>query len=48
MRIDSIQARHYQIPLLITLTDSMHGEIIHFTLVTVQVSTDCGEVTRRG
>jgi L-alanine-DL-glutamate epimerase-like enolase superfamily enzyme len=43
MRIESIQARHYQIPLPTTLSDSTHGEITHFTLVTAQVHTDRGE-----
>ena len=43
MKIASIQARHYQIPLPTTLSDSTHGEITHFTLVTAQVSTEDGQ-----
>ena len=43
MKIDTIQARHYQIPLPTTLSDSTHGEITHFTLVTVQVGADGGQ-----
>jgi L-alanine-DL-glutamate epimerase-like enolase superfamily enzyme len=42
MRIASIQARHYHIPLPTTLSDSTHGEITHFTLVTAQIHTDDG------
>ena len=43
MRIESIQADHYCIPLSQTLTDSTHGEITHFALVTVRVHTETGE-----
>jgi L-alanine-DL-glutamate epimerase-like enolase superfamily enzyme len=43
MRIDTIQAQHFQIPLPTTLSDSTHGEITHFTLVTVQVRNEQGQ-----
>jgi L-alanine-DL-glutamate epimerase-like enolase superfamily enzyme len=42
MEIQSVQTRHYQIPLPTRLSDSTHGEITHFTLVTAQVRTDDG------
>ena len=41
MKIDTIQARHYQIPLPTTLSDSTHGEITHFTLVTAHPTALC-------
>jgi len=43
VKTKSVQARHYQIPLPKTLSDSTHGEITHFTLVTAQVRADGGQ-----
>jgi L-alanine-DL-glutamate epimerase-like enolase superfamily enzyme len=42
MRISSIDTRLYFIPLPTVLTDAMHGEMRHFSVVTVQVQTDSG------
>ena len=42
MKIASIQTRLYNIPLPSVLTDSMHGEMRHFAVATVQVRTDDG------
>jgi L-alanine-DL-glutamate epimerase-like enolase superfamily enzyme len=43
VRIDSVQAHHYRIPLPTALSDSTHGEITDFTLVTAQVHGDGGQ-----
>jgi L-alanine-DL-glutamate epimerase-like enolase superfamily enzyme len=43
VKIDSAETGHYLIPLPSTLTDSTHGEITHFTLVTVRVRCVGGE-----
>jgi L-alanine-DL-glutamate epimerase-like enolase superfamily enzyme len=43
MTISSIQAGHYRIPLPVTLSDSTHGEMSSFELITVRVNTDSGE-----
>ncbi len=37
MRIERIEATHYQVPLPTVLTDSTHGEMRHFELVTVRL-----------
>ncbi len=37
MTIAEVQADHYRIPLPVTLSDSTHGEISHFELVTLRV-----------
>jgi L-alanine-DL-glutamate epimerase-like enolase superfamily enzyme len=37
MIIDSVRADHFSIPLPVTLSDSTHGEITHFELVTVRI-----------
>jgi len=37
MKIASVEADHYSIPLPETLSDSTHGEITHFELVTVRI-----------
>jgi len=42
VRIERIQTDHYQIPLPTTLTDSTHGDITHFAVVTARVRTDEG------
>lgn len=42
MKIASIETRLYNIPLPSVLTDSMHGEMRHFAVATVQVRTDDG------
>jgi hypothetical protein len=38
MIIDSLVAGHYRIPLPIALSDSTHGTITHFELITVRVA----------
>jgi L-alanine-DL-glutamate epimerase-like enolase superfamily enzyme len=42
MKISFIDTRLYHIPLPTVLTDSMHGEMRHFAVVTVQIHTDGG------
>ena len=42
MTIAAITADHYRIPLPETLSDSTHGEITHFELITVRVRDDAG------
>ncbi len=42
MKIQSVQTDHYQIPLPTVLSDSTHGDITHFALVTARVRTDDG------
>lgn len=42
MQIEKVQVDRYEIPLGKTLTDSTHGEIRHFALVTVRVRTSEG------
>ncbi|ETW97539.1 MAG: hypothetical protein ETSY1_22285 [Candidatus Entotheonella factor] len=42
MQIVSIQTDHYRIPLPTVLSDSTHGNISHFALVTARVRTDDG------
>ena len=42
-RIGNIETGHYRIPLPVTLSDSTHGEITHFELITVR----CGMPTAR-
>ena len=37
MTIQTIRADHYSIPLPVTLSDSTHGEITHFELITARV-----------
>lgn len=43
MKIAEIQADHFRIPLTTVLSDSTHGEMSHFELVTVRVRTETGE-----
>ena len=43
MKVESVCAHHYRIPLATTLTDSTHGEMTHFELITVQLRCDGGE-----
>ena len=43
MKIISIQTDHYHIPLPTVLTDSTHGEIPYFELVTAKVRCDTGD-----
>ena len=43
MSISSIEAGHYRIPLPATLSDSTHGEMTNFELVTVRLKKDSGE-----
>ena len=40
--IQSIQTDHYRIPLPTVLSDSTHGDITHFALITARVRTDDG------
>ncbi len=42
MTIAAITADHYRIPLPETLSDSTHGEITHFELITVRARDDAG------
>ncbi len=42
MKITSIDTQLYYIPLPTVLTDSMHGEMRHFSVITVKVQTDDG------
>ena len=42
MEIDAIQTDHYRIPLPSVLSDSTHGDITHFELITARVRTDEG------
>lgn len=42
MRISSVQAELYHIPLPTVLTDATHGEMRHFAVITVRLRTDCG------
>ncbi len=42
MQIKTIHTGHYRIPLPTVLSDSTHGEISHFELVTVKITTDTG------
>ena len=37
MTIANVQADHYRIPLPETLSDSTHGDISHFELVTLRI-----------
>lgn len=37
MTIADVQADHYRIPLPVTLSDSTHGEISHFELITLRI-----------
>lgn len=42
MKITSIQTDHYRIPLPTVLSDSTHGDISHFALLTARVHTEDG------
>ena len=42
MAIDGLEVGHYRIPLPVVLSDSTHGEIRHFELVTVRLRTRDG------
>ncbi len=42
LRIDNIAVNHYEIPLKKILSDSTHGKISHFTLITVHIRTNAG------
>ena len=42
MKIDSVECELFFIPLPLVLTDSTHGEMHHFSLVTVRVRCDDG------
>ena len=42
MKIDAVEIDHYEIPLPQVLTDSTHGEMRHFALLTVRVRTSDG------
>ena len=43
MKIASVQADHFRIPLPTVLTDSTHGEMTHFELITVRLRCDDGD-----
>lgn len=42
MTITSIEVDHYRIPLPVVLSDSTHGDITEFELVTVRLRDDSG------
>lgn len=42
MTIDRVRVDHFRIPLPVTLSDSTHGEITHFDLVTVRIADTDG------
>lgn len=42
MQITSVESELYRIPLPTPLSDSTHGEIPHFELITVRISSDTG------
>ena len=42
MQITAVETRHYAIPLPTVLSDSTHGDITHFGLITCELSTDEG------
>ena len=42
LRVRGLDTRHYRIPLPETLSDSIHGDMPEFELVTVRVATDQG------
>ena len=43
MQIADVQVDHFRIPLPTALSDSTHGEITHFNLITVRVRADTGQ-----
>lgn len=43
MRIVDVRADHFRIPLPVVLSDSTHGEMTHFELITVRLRSDSGE-----
>ncbi|MEM8947067.1 MAG: mandelate racemase/muconate lactonizing enzyme family protein [Planctomycetota bacterium] len=44
MKISLVQAEQFNIPLPEVLTDAMHGEMRHFSIVVVRIKTDSGQV----
>ena len=42
MRLTNIQVDHFNIPLPVVLSDSTHGDISHFALVTVRITDEDG------
>jgi len=40
--ITSVGVDHYRIPLPVVLSDSTHGDIVEFELVTVRIREDSG------
>ena len=42
MKITSVETQHYNIPLPVVLSDSTHGDMTHFALVTVRIRNDEG------
>jgi L-alanine-DL-glutamate epimerase-like enolase superfamily enzyme len=43
MQITSIETDHFRIPLPVVLSDSTHGDISHFALITIRLETDTGD-----
>ncbi|MDH3641572.1 MAG: mandelate racemase/muconate lactonizing enzyme family protein [Gammaproteobacteria bacterium] len=43
MQITTVETNHFRIPLPVVLSDSTHGDISHFALVTVRLRTDSGD-----
>ena len=48
MTIAELTTDHYRIPLPQTLSDSTHGDITHFELITVRIRDDAGRHLRSG
>ena len=42
-KINDVAIDHFKVPLPIVLSDSTHGEMTHFGLVTVRVSDEQGQ-----
>ena len=42
MKIEAIETGHYRIPLPTTLSDSTHGDISHFELIVVKLTSGDG------
>ena len=40
--IETLETRCYRIPLPVTLTDSTHGDMTHFELITVRIKDSDG------
>jgi hypothetical protein len=43
VKIEDLQVDHFRIPLPVVLSDSTHGEMSHFGLVTARIECDSGQ-----